>query len=115
MKILPNDGIIELNRAQHSINLSCTVRELSSSTIDPLRIKWYHNKQEISHQRNSHLINKYSHHNQATLTLYIHHLSLNDSGLFKCIYDNGRISKDAQIFYTSSGKSNEFFFHIYLY
>jgi hypothetical protein len=57
-------------------------------TIDPLRIKWHHNNHEIS---NSHLIKSTSaHQNQATLILYIHHLSLNDSGLFKCVYDNGK-------------------------
>ncbi len=105
MKVYPNDGIIELNHFQHSINLSCTVRELPTNTIDPLKLKWYHNKHEINHQRNSHLIHKYPHHNQATLILYIHHLSLNDSGLFKCIYDNGLLSRDVQIIYTSSGKS----------
>jgi hypothetical protein len=108
MKIFPNDGTIELTHHQHSINLSCTVRELSTNPIDPLRLKWYHNKHEINHQTNSHLISKYPHHNQATLILYIHHLPLNDSGLFKCSYDNGLISKDVQIFYTSSGKSIDF-------
>ncbi|CAF3767557.1 unnamed protein product [Rotaria sp. Silwood1] len=102
MKILPKDGIIELNHIQRSINLSCTVRELSMHTIDPLRIKWYHNNHEIP---NSHLIENLSlHTNQATLILDIHHLSLNDSGLFKCVYDNGKASKDVRIFYTSSGK-----------
>ncbi|CAF0733770.1 unnamed protein product [Adineta steineri] len=102
MKILPNDGIIELNHLQRSINLSCTIRELDQNIIDPLKIKWYHNKHEISHQRNSHLINKYSHNNQATLILYIHNLSTNDSGLFTCNYDNGLIIKDVQIVYTSA-------------
>jgi hypothetical protein len=105
MKIFPNEGIMELNTLQRSINLSCTIRELPTKTIDPLKLKWYHNKHEINHQRNSHLINKYPHHNQATLILYIHHLSVNDSGLFKCAYDHGLISKDVQILYTSSGKS----------
>jgi len=105
MKISPNDGIIELNHFQRSINLSCTVRELPINKIDPLRIRWYHNKHEINHHRNSHLINKYSHSNQATLILYINHLSLNHSGLFTCNYDSGLISKDVQIFFTSSGKS----------
>ena len=109
MKIYPNDGIIELNRHQHSINLSCSVRELPTNIIDPLKLKWFHNNQEINHQRNSHLINKYPHHNQATLILYIHHLSLNDTGLFKCVYDNRLISKDVQIFYTSAGISNDLF------
>ncbi|CAF4442061.1 unnamed protein product, partial [Rotaria sp. Silwood2] len=42
MKIYPNDGIIELNRYQRSINLSCMVRELPINIIDPLKIKWYH-------------------------------------------------------------------------
>jgi hypothetical protein len=71
-------------------------------TIDPLRIKWYHNNHEIG---NSRLNKKLSlHQNQATLILYIHHLLLNDSGLFKCIYDNGKASKDVRILYTSSGK-----------
>jgi hypothetical protein len=104
MKIFPNDGIIELNHFQHSINLSCTIRELPTNTIDPLKLKWYHNKNEINYHRHSHLLNKYPHHNQATLILYIRHLSVNDSGLFKCIYNDGVISKDVQIYYTS-GKS----------
>ncbi|CAF1230126.1 unnamed protein product [Adineta steineri] len=102
MKILPNDGIIELNRVQRSINLSCIVREVSMNTIDPLHLKWYHNNHEI---KNSHSIEKlFKHENQATLHLYIRHLSFNDSGLFKCVYDNGKASKNVQIFYTSSGK-----------
>jgi hypothetical protein len=105
MKVYPNDGIIELNPFQHSINLSCTVRELPSNAIDPLKLKWYHNKHEINHQKTSHLINKFPHHNQATLILYIHHLAFNDSGLFKCVYNDELISKDVQIIYTSSGKS----------
>jgi hypothetical protein len=76
-------------------------------TIDPLRIKWHHNNHEIS---NSHLIKSTSaHQNQATLILYIHHLSLNDSGLFKCVYDNGKASKDVRIFYTSSSKYKDSF------
>lgn len=71
-------------------------------TIDPLRIKWYHNNHEIT---NTYLNKKFfSHQNQATLILHIHHLLLNDSGLFKCVYDNGKASKDVQILYTSSGK-----------
>ena len=102
MKISPNDGIIKLDRIQRSINLSCTVREISMHRIDPLRLKWYHNNHEI---RNSYMIEKPSgQENQATLTLTIHHLSLNDSGLFKCVYDNGKASKNVRIFYTSSGK-----------
>ena len=102
MKIYPNDGIIELNRHQHSINLSCTVRELPTNTIDPLKLKWYHNNHEIS---NAHLTKKVSlHQNQATIILYIHHLSINDSGLFKCVYDNGKASKNVRILYTSSSK-----------
>ncbi|CAF3792500.1 unnamed protein product [Adineta steineri] len=102
MKILPNDGIIELNRVQRSINLSCIVREVSMNTIDPLHLKWYHNNHEI---KNSQSIEKlFKHENQATLHLYIRHLSFNDSGLFKCVYDNGKASKNVQIFYTSSGK-----------
>ncbi len=102
MKILPNDGIIELDHIQRSINLSCVVRELSMHKIDPLRIKWYHNNHEIT---KSQMKKKFfSHQNQATLILYIHHLLLNDSGLFKCIYDNGKASKDVRILYTSSGK-----------
>ncbi|CAF3977780.1 unnamed protein product, partial [Rotaria sp. Silwood2] len=102
MKILPNDGIIELNRYQSSINLSCTVRELSTNIIDPSKIKWYHNKHHINQHKTSHVINKYPHNNQATLILSIHNLSLNDSGLFECIYNDDIISKDVQIFYTSS-------------
>jgi hypothetical protein len=102
MKILPKDGVIVLDRIQRSINLSCTVRELSMHTIDPLRIKWYHNDHEITNFRLNKKIS--SHQNQATLILHIHHLLLNDSGLFKCIYDNGKASKDVQILYTSSGK-----------
>ncbi len=102
MKILPNDGIIELDHIQRSINLSCTVRELSIEKIDPLRIKWYHNNQEITH---SHMNKKFViHRNQATLILYIHHLLSNDSGLFKCVYDNGKASRNVRIFYPSSGK-----------
>jgi hypothetical protein len=110
MKIHPNDGIIELNHFQRSINLSCIVRELPTNSIDPLKLKWYHNKHEIIYQKNSHLINKYSHHNQATLILSIYHLSLNDSGLFKCTYDNGLVSKDVQIYYTSTGRLISFLF-----
>ncbi|CAF3673922.1 unnamed protein product [Rotaria sordida] len=102
MKIFPNDGIIELNPYQRSINLSCTVRELSTNIIDPLKIKWYHNKHHINQHKTSHLINKYPHNNQATLILNIHNLSLNDSGLFECIYNNDIIGKGVQIFYTSS-------------
>ncbi|UJR31597.1 hypothetical protein I4U23_019083 [Adineta vaga] len=102
MKIFPNDGILELHPSQRSFNLSCTVRELHINSMDPLNIIWYHNKHVINHQRNSHLINKYSHNNQATLILYIHNLSLNDSGLFTCDYNNGLISKNVQILYTSS-------------
>jgi hypothetical protein len=72
------------------------------NTIDPSQLKWYHNNHEIRH---SHLIEKsLSQENQATLILNIHHLSLNDSGLFKCVYDNGKASKNVRIFYTSSGK-----------
>jgi len=104
MKIYPNDGIIELDRFQRSINLSCIIRELPTNTIDPLKLKWYHNKHEINYQRNSRLINKNPHHNQASLTLHINDLSLNDSGLFKCSYDNELISKDVQIYYTSTGR-----------
>jgi len=55
IKIFPNDGIIELDNIQRSINLSCTVRELSMNKIDPLRIKWYHNNHEIA---NSHMNKK---------------------------------------------------------
>ena len=102
IKIFPKDGIIELDHFQRSINLSCTVRELSMHTIDPLRLKWYHNNHEIAHP---HLKKKYLlHQNQATLILYIHHLFFNDSGLFQCIYDNGKASKDVRVLYTSSGK-----------
>ncbi|CAF1181888.1 unnamed protein product, partial [Rotaria sp. Silwood1] len=102
MKIYPNDGIIELKNYQRSINLSCTVRELSTNIIDPLKIKWYHNKYHINQHQTLHIINKYPYNNQATLILYIHNLSLNDSGLFQCIYNNGIISKDVQIISTSS-------------
>lgn len=102
IRILPKDGILELNHLQRSINLSCTVRELSMDTIDPLRIKWYHNNHEIP---SSHLIENLSlNKNQATLILDIHHLSINSSGVFKCVYDNGKASKDVRVLYTSSGK-----------
>lgn len=104
MKIFPNDGIIELNRFQRSINLSCTVRELAINTIDPSRLKWYHNKHPINQHKTAHMMNKHPHNNQATLILYINNLSYNDSGLFKCIYNNGIISKDIQLFFTSAGK-----------
>ncbi|CAM2700000.1 unnamed protein product [Rotaria socialis] len=100
MRILPKDGVIELDDIQRPINLSCTVRELSMHTIDPLRIKWYHNNREIP---NSHLTENLSiHTNQATLILDIHHLSFNDSGLFKCVYDNGKASKHVRLYYTSA-------------
>ncbi|UJR15081.1 hypothetical protein I4U23_002048 [Adineta vaga] len=100
MKILPNDGIIELNHIQRSINLSCIIRELSMHTVDPLRLRWFHNNHEI---QNSHMIEKpFRHGNHATLYLHIRHLALNDSGLFKCVYDNGKASKTVQILYTSS-------------
>ena len=104
LKIFPNDGILELHPSQRSINLSCTVRDSTLHSIDPINIKWFHNKHEINYQRNSHLINKYSLHNQATLILYIHNLSLNDTGLFTCDYHNGLISKNVQISYTNSSK-----------
>ena len=109
MKIFPTDEIIELNAFHRSINLSCTVRELPTNKIDPLKIKWYHNEHQIERHRTSHLISKHSRHNQATLILHIRHSSSNDSGLFKCIYNNGFISKDVQIFYTSSGRSSLMF------
>jgi hypothetical protein len=102
MKILPQDGLIELDHTERSINLSCTVRELSTQKINPLQIKWYHNNHEIAYKQ---LKKKYFfHQNQATLILYIHHLLSNDSGLFKCVYDNGKASKDVRIVSTSSGK-----------
>ena len=70
--------------------------------VDPWRIKWYYNNHEIE---NSHLMRNISlDKNQATLILLTDQLSLNNSGLFKCIYDNGKASKDVRIFYTSSGK-----------
>lgn len=104
MKIYPADGIVEFNQHQNPMNLSCTVRELPSQTIDPSKLKWYHNKHEINHKTNSHLLHKYPTHNQATLTLSIHRLSVNSSGLFQCIYDNGLLSRDVQIIPTSSGR-----------
>lgn len=104
LKIFPNDGILELHPSQRSINLSCTVRDSTLHSIDPLNIKWFHNKHEINYQRNSHLINKYSVHNQATLILYIHNLSLNDTGSFTCDYNDGLISKNVQILYTNSSR-----------
>ncbi|CAF1603083.1 unnamed protein product [Rotaria magnacalcarata] len=102
MKILPNDGTIEIHNLQRSLNLSCTVREFSTATIDPLKIKWYHNKRPINHHKNVPLINKHPENNQVTFILHINNLSSNGSGLFECIYDNGLISKSVQIFHTSS-------------
>lgn len=108
MKVTPHDGPLELHPSQRSINLSCTVRELDAQPIDPLKIKWYHNRNEINYQRSSHVENKYAHNNQATLILYIHNLALNDSGLFTCDYNQGVISKNVQITYTSSGRTPAF-------
>lgn len=114
MRIYPNDGFIELNYPHHSINLSCSIRELPTHTIDPLKLKWYHNNNEINQPKTSHIINKYPHHNQATLILSIRHLSINDSGLFRCIYNHGLVSKDVHIYYTSSGKLNSFNWIFYI-
>ena len=105
MKITPHDGVLEMYPSQRSTNLSCTVREVDAHSIDPLQIKWYHNKNEINYQPSSHTVNKYAHNNQATLILYIHNLALNDSGLFTCDYKHGFISKNVQIVFTSSGKA----------
>jgi len=114
MKIYPNDGIIELPYHYRSLNISCSVRELPSNNIDPLELKWFHNNHEIKHETLSHLINKYPHHNQATLTLHIKHLSLNDSGHFKCVYRNSLIiSKDVQIIFTSGKFNLVLFSHMY--
>ena len=102
MKILPNDGLIELSHPDRSVNLSCTVRELSTQRINPLQIKWYHNAHEIAPKQ---LRKKYLfHENQATLILYIHHLFGNDTGAFKCVYENGKASRDVRIVSTSAGK-----------
>ncbi|CAF1658795.1 unnamed protein product [Adineta ricciae] len=102
MKILPNDGLIQLDPIQRPINLSCIVREFPMHTVDPLRLKWYHNDREI---HSSHMtVKPIKHGNHATLYLHIRHLALNDSGLFKCVYDDGKASKTVQILYTSSGK-----------
>lgn len=101
MKIFPKDGILELNPAQRSINLSCTVRELPTHTVDPLKLKWYQNKRLLNHHKTLNSINKNPMHNQLTSVLHIHHLGFNDSGLFQCVYNEGLISKDVEIFYTS--------------
>lgn len=67
--------------------------------IDPLRIKWYHNQHEIE---TIYLIEKSSHLNQATLIASIPQRSLKESDLFKCVYDNGKASKDVRILSSSS-------------
>lgn len=111
MKITPNDGIIEFNHIHSPMNLSCTVRELPSHTLDPSKLKWYHNNHEVNHKLNSQSIAKYPPNNQATLTLHIHRLSPNDSGVFQCVYDHGLISRDIQIIHTSSGRLIALFSH----
>ena len=105
MRISPADGIVEFNQQQSPMNLSCTVRELPSQTIDPSKLKWYHNKQEVNHKTHPHSLHKYPPHNQATLTLSIRRLPFNDTGLFQCIYDNGLLSRDVQVIPTSSGRA----------
>ena len=105
MNIYPKDGMIELDDFQRSLNLTCTVRELSTHKIDPLRLKWYHKQDELHLLRHSHLVHSRSHPHQASLILSIHPRSPNESGLFRCIYEHGQISKDVHVFYTSSGKS----------
>ena len=107
MKIYPKEGLIELNDQYRTINLTCTVEELAVTPLDPLRLKWYHKNHEIPHSQHSHLIHSHSHPHQASLILTIHHLSFNDSGVFKCIYDQGKLSKDVQLIYSSSGNHSQ--------
>lgn len=102
LKIFPKDGFLELDTYHRSINLSCTVHDHPSNTIDSLRLKWYHNNHEIAH---TNLKKRFSsQQNHATLILSLHDFFVNNSDLFKCIYDNGKVSKDVRIVYTSSGK-----------
>lgn len=100
MIILPKDGIIHINPHDHSLNLSCTVRELSTEKINPFKLKWYHNNREITslYLKKKFFFNE----NQATLILFLDHLLHNHSDVFKCIYDNGKASKHVRIL--SSGK-----------
>ena len=103
MFILPKDGIIHVNPHDHSLNLSCTVRELSTEKINPFKLKWYQNNREITslYLKKKFFFNE----NQATLILFLDHLLHNHSDVFKCIYDNGKASKHVRILSsTSSGK-----------
>jgi len=102
MMIHPGHGLIEVKDRQRSINITCTVKELPMNTIDPSKLKWYHKQHEIPHSRHSHMIHSHLHPHQASLVLTIQHSSFNDSGFFKCIYDQGKLSKDVQLIYSSS-------------
>lgn len=104
MKIFPKDGLIEVDNDQRAINLSCTVKTSSSETFSPKRLKWFHEDNEIQPSQHSHFSHSIFHQHQASLILAIHHLSVNHSGVFICVYNDGEISKTVQINSKSSGK-----------
>ena len=104
MKILPKDGILHLHPHTRSLNLSCTVRELSTEKINPFQLKWYHNHREIT---SPHLKKKFFfEENRAELILFLEHFIRNHSDVFQCIYENGKARKYVRILpSTSSGIS----------
>lgn len=100
MEIFPKEALVPFDAIASSINLSCTVREVSSQPIDPTRIKWYQNDKELE---SVYLIDRYSHRNQATSMVSIPSGSLKDeSNVFKCLYDNGKASKDVRLMASST-------------
>jgi hypothetical protein len=104
MNIYPKDGMIELNEFHRSINLTCTVRELTTNPIDPSRLKWYHQNEDIHRLRPMPRIHSYSHQNQASSILSISYLSFNDTGVFRCVYDHDKLSKNVHLYFTSAGR-----------
>jgi hypothetical protein len=99
MQIQPKEQFLLIDRQHSWINLSCTVHETSHQQIDPLRIKWYRNQHEVEAM---YFIEKPPHSNQATLIITIPQETLNDADIFKCIYDNGKASKDVHIVSSAS-------------